>query len=56
MYKYISIIIYIYIYIYIYRYRVYTLYGYKYIQRTNKTDTSKQLLVSCLNIHQAYNM
>ena len=54
MYKYNYI--YISVYLYIYRYGVYTVYGYKYIQRTNKTDTSKQLLVSCLNIHQAYNM
>ena len=30
--------------------------NYKYIQRTDKTNTSKQLLVSCLLIHQAYNM
>ena len=30
--------------------------NYKYIYRTNKTNTSKQLLVSCLHIHQAYNM
>ena len=36
----------IYIYIYIY----------KYIRGTNKTNTGKQLLVSCLHIHQAYNM
>ena len=28
----------------------------KYIRRINKTNTSKQLLVSCLHIHQAYNM
>ena len=26
------------------------------IYRTNKTNTSKQLLVSCLRINQAYNM
>ena len=26
------------------------------IYRTNKNNTSKQLLVSCLHIHQAYNM
>ena len=30
--------------------------NYKYIQRTNKTNISKQLLVSCLHIHQASNM
>ena len=30
--------------------------NYKYIWWTNKTNTSKQLLVSCLHIHQAYNM
>ena len=30
--------------------------NYKYIQRTNKTNISKQLLVSCLHIHQACNM
>ena len=32
------------------------IYIYKYIQRANKTKTSKQLLVSCVHIHQAYNM
>ena len=26
--------------------------NYEYIYRTNKTNTSKQLLVSCLHIHQ----
>ena len=30
--------------------------NYEYIRRTNKTNTSKQLLVSCLPIHQTYNM
>ena len=30
--------------------------NYKYIQGTNKTNTSQKLLVSCLHIHQAYNM
>ena len=29
---------------------------FKYIRGTNKTDTSKQVLVSCLHMHQAYNM
>ena len=29
--------------------------NYKHIQRTSKTNTSKQLFVSCLRIHQAYN-
>ena len=31
-------------------------YIYIHTYRTNKTNTSKQLLVSCLHIHQAYNM
>ena len=29
--------------------------NYKHIQRTSKTNTSKQLFVSCLRSHQAYN-
>ena len=32
------------------------IYTEKYIQRTNKTNTSKQILVLCLHIHQANNM
>ena len=46
-----SIYVYIHIYIYIYIYIYITS-----IYRTNKTNTSKQLLASCLHILQAYNM
>ena len=44
------------VYIYIIYIYIYYIYIYKYIRGTNKTNTSKQLLVSCLHIRQADNM